>query len=251
MKESNSTQTLTAASIVCSLLPQIAGLVAGIAALAYFAGWKVASAYYAELGAPWALSLLSSAQIMQQSILLITIVGITGLVSLIQLLNQSSSPDSFRRWAIYMMLGAVLLSGGGLLFKQRLNPLVVYATSILSGLLWAFSAGLTIGELIGRLAEEDLRWDSRHFFLVYFVYLCGLVAAPDYIGRARAELDGNPKTSKLPIVQLAQSHTDARWQLVTVFSGQTLLMLTSDKPEETKFKLLTNSDLQVVSVRSK
>lgn len=137
MKVSCSTQTLRAASVVYGLLPQIAGMVVGLSALGYFAGWKAASAYYAELGAPWALSLLSSAKIMPKSIVLASIVGITGFVSLIQLLNESSSPGQFRRWSIYMMLGATLLSGAGLaVYPSCVLRKLVIRWLVVSGIGW-------------------------------------------------------------------------------------------------------------------
>lgn len=249
MNEPEREQTLKSASAVYSLLRHIAGAVVGLSALAYLAGWREASAYYSKLGAPWVLSILSTAQIMQQSIELISVVAIFSFLSVLKLLNKASSADSFRHWSIYMMGGATLLYGGGLALKQWLGPGAAYVCSILAGIMWAISAGLTVGELIGRLTETNLRWESRHLWLVYFAVWCGLFVAPDYMGRAQAEIDSNPKLSKLPVVNSSVLPSAGQWRLVSTFSGQALLSQLAEKKEDRRFRIIAITDISEIRSR--
>lgn len=71
------------------------------------------------------------------------------------------------------------------------------------------------------------------------------MAALDYMGRALAEVDGNPETSRLPTVGIARSSQSDRWQLVTVTAGQALLMRPTVKPVDRKFRVVTTTELQV------
>jgi len=246
MNKPEKEQTLKSAFTVYSLLPQIAGAVVGFSAVAYLAGWREASAYYDKLGAPWVLSTLSSAQIMQESMGLVSIVAITGFISVILLLEESHSADSLRSWSLNMLLGASLFILAGNMLKQWLGLPTAYVFSFIAAILWAISAGLIVGELIGTLTETKLQWGRRHLHLVLLVVGLGLFLAPSYRGQARAEIDSNPKLSKLPMVSLSASPSTGQWRLVSTFSGQALLSQLAEKREERKFRIVASTEISEI-----
>ncbi|HBB2682975.1 TPA: hypothetical protein J9677_002357, partial [Escherichia coli] len=96
----NTDNTLRATGVVLGLLSQLAGLIVGFTALAYIIGWKEASAYYSELGAPWVTSLLTPTQVMQTSIPLISTIAVVTLISVAELASQNIGVRWLRRWAI-------------------------------------------------------------------------------------------------------------------------------------------------------
>ena len=67
-KESDNARIIKAVSYVYGFLPQVAGSIVGLSAMAYFIGWRMLSAYYESLGAPWVKSLIPSTQIIQASV---------------------------------------------------------------------------------------------------------------------------------------------------------------------------------------
>jgi hypothetical protein len=246
MDKPNKEQTLKSASAVYSLLPQIASAVVGFSAMAYLAGWREASAYFDALGAPWVLSVLSSAQIMQESMGLVSIVAITGFFTLLLLLEDSSSTHSLRGWSKNMLIGATFSTLVGAILKVWLGLLITYVFSYIAAILWAISAGFTVGELIGTFTETKQQWSRRHLYLLFLVVGFGLFLAPTYRGQARAGIDSNPNLSKLPIVSLSASPNTGRWRLVRPFSGQVLLFQLAEKREERKFRIVASTEINEI-----
>ena len=82
-------QLLKAFQSVTSSLPQLGALVLGIAAIGYFVGWRVASAYYREFGAEWVVSLLSPSELLQESYTVLSgiVSGVLG--TMLLLLNRT------------------------------------------------------------------------------------------------------------------------------------------------------------------
>ena len=199
----NTDATLRAASGVASLLPKFAGIAMALSGLAYYVGWREASAYYAELGAPWAASIVPSIRLIQQSAGLIGTMAILAMLSVVWISRKDTSAVGLRRWSIVFLVISALLFVPSLFVTSFVTPTVAYLCSVLAAVCLVASAGLTIGELIAQLAENDQKWNHYHLMLIFFVILFGVFQAPDRLGRARAQLDGDFTNSKLPIAQTA------------------------------------------------
>ena len=151
----NADNTLRATGVVVGLLSQLAGLIVGFTALAYIIGWKEASAYYSELGAPWVTSLLTPAQEIQTSIPLISTIADVTLISVAGLVSQHIGVRGLRRWAFIFIILATITYLLSLAMDNRTSVTVLI---FISSMLWAVSTGATIGELIGCLALKEIKW---------------------------------------------------------------------------------------------
>ena len=59
------------------LFPQVVAALVSLSALGYYIGWREASAYYAALGAPWAVSMLPSVALLQLSADIALFIGLS------------------------------------------------------------------------------------------------------------------------------------------------------------------------------
>jgi hypothetical protein len=238
----NVESTIKATGSVAGLLPQIASFAVGLSGLAYITGWREASAYYNTLGAPWALSLLSTAQIMQTSIWLVSLIAIFSLISIFALTQGAASQKGLRRWSIIFMFAAALSIIGSSFLSNATANLAAGAASIL----WAISAGLTIGELVACLASDNLKWGEYHIHLLYFVVFFGLLYASNNMGESRANVAANVASSSLPHVLLMGAASDTQWRLVAPLNEQMLLVTLADNKKDRRFKVVNATDLNEI-----
>lgn len=248
MNNKDSTQnidaTLRAASGVASLLPQFAGIAMALSGLAYYVGWRESSAYYAELGAPWAASIVPSIRLIQQSAGLIGTMAILAMLSVVWISRKEVSAVGLRRWSIALLVISALLFVPSLFLTGWVTPTASYIYSVLAALCLVVSAGLTIGELIALLAENNQKWNHYHLMLIFFIILFGIYQAPDHLGRARAQLDGDLLNSKLPIVQTATQEITNSERLVFVTEGAALLVELAGKREDRTFRIVAASEIK-------
>jgi hypothetical protein len=238
--------TLRATGSVLGLLPQIAGFAVGFTGLAYITGWRETSAYYRELGAPWATSLLTPAQIMQASIWLIALISLFAFISILALVEKNVGQKGLRRWSIVFLILAVVVYASSWALEGRVSA---SATNLLlgtTGLFWAVSAGTTVGELIACLALQEFKWGGYEVFLLYFVFLYGLSQAPTVMGESRARLAGEPASTSLPSVTLVGS-VPGSWRLVGACGDKLLLISLAPDRRRRLFKLVGAENIGEIS----
>jgi hypothetical protein len=240
---SRAAKTLSATSTVADLLPQLAGVIAGVSALGLFAGWREISAYYSELGAPWISGMLSPSRVVERSAGLMGTIGLFTLLSVYWLSAETISERGLRRASIAALVVA------GLFFSASVAPVgwfqnsTIYVFAILAAQVTAISAGLTVGELIAGLAERDLKWSGYHIWLLYCIVLFGLLQAPDRLGTAKAQFDSTPTSNAMPIVSTTVVTPGRVWRLVTTIESSFLVVALGAKREEHVFRVLAASEI--------
>lgn len=245
----DSEQTFRAAVDVLRLLPQFVGILVSVSAVAYFAGLREATAYFSYLGASWAVSLLSSTDIVQRSIPLIYPIAVTIFLVVVGLLDTSATSSGLRRLSLAIGIACVIALFVPLISEPWISPLAAHVSSYIAGVLWAVLAGLGVGQLIARRKEGDTHWQAYHLWMVYLVILYGLWMAPDQMGRSRAELDAHARESLLPRVTSSQLPDTEIWRLVGPLGNQMLVMRPSDEPKHRVFRIVENSDLSEIHRR--
>lgn len=240
--------TVKTADSITGLLPKLGGLVAGLSALALFFGWKEASTYYSELGAPWVTGMLSTSKLIQFSSSQISAVGIFALISIYLLTQQAVTEKSLRRWTLIILLPALLLLTIGFLPSSWFNFSTTTIYSCLTGFVFLMSiaAGISIGELIAGLSNNKMVWSQYHFFLVYWVIWYGLFQSIDINARANAEYNGNLKSSNLPIVFLAVPVPGKEWRLVTNIDSSFLVVSLAETKGDRVFRILSASEISSI-----
>lgn len=121
---------------------------------------------------------------------------------------------------------------------QFISKKSIYLCTVLGGVTLAASAGTTIGEVVARLADDGLKWNGYHAWLLYFSVFFALIQAPDRIGRAQAQYHIDPVQSTLPIVHLAVPTPGKIWRLVAFSGSQFLLVSLSEKESARTFRVV-------------
>lgn len=229
--------TLRATGSVLGLFPQIAGFAVGFTGLAYITGWRETSAYYRELGAPWATSLLSPSQVMQASIWLIALISTVAFISVLLLVERNVGQKGLRRWSVLFLVLAVVVYAFSFALEGHISASTTNLLLSATALCWAISAGTTVGELIACLALQEFKWGGYEVFLLYFVVIYGLSQAPTIMGESRGRLAGDPASTSLPSVTLAGS-APGSWRLVGACGDKLLLISLTPDRKGRLFKLV-------------
>jgi hypothetical protein len=229
-------------------LPQIGGALAGISALAYVAGRNEAQSYFYELGAPWAFSMMPVSRLVQDSVWLMTTVSLMAFLSLLGLLEKRSTAKTLKRWSLIWAGAAIIAYLPNIVPDGWISPRVAQPLALMTGFFWALSAGLTVGELIATLKDSSLKWGPYHLWLIYFIFLFGLIQAPRAQGSARAAIDSDPKNSALPVIAPVGS-SDESWRLITLIDGKLLLGRLSPNPKDRAFRLLNIGEAWEIRAR--
>ena len=244
-----SENTIKATNTVVNLLSRVAGFVISFSALSYLCGWREASAYYQELGAPWAAPLLTASQIMQTSVGLIIIVFSAGFYSFLSLLEGTSSEKKLGNWSFVFFLLAVIAYESIDILHGRLSTLMISTLASTTSLCWAAAAGLTFGELIASLETDKLKWGKRQVIMLSFIVLFGFFLAPLTMGKARAQLSLDPTKSGLPIVSFKEESPANEWRLVGACGDKLLLISLTANREGRRFKLISSDSIDEIHVR--
>ncbi|MBI4997232.1 MAG: hypothetical protein HZC22_10105 [Rhodocyclales bacterium] len=244
ISSAHTNRTLSATNHIVGLLPQLAGVVAGISALGIFAGWREMSAYYSELGAPWVLGMLSPSRFMACSFGLMGTIYLFTFLSVWWLSAKSATENSLRRASIVALGLATLCYFAGIAPVHWLEKATVYIFAILAAQLSAISVGLTIGELIAGLAERELKWNGYFVWLLYWIVLVGLLQAPYRLGTAQAEIDGALDSTKLPIISATIAAPDRTWRLVTTIDSSFLAVALGPRRDDHVFRVFAASEIK-------
>jgi len=224
-----------------TLLPQLGGALAGVSALAYVAGRQEVQSYLLHIGASWAFTLMPASQVMQESASLLILLGTITFLVVISILENKSTAAGLRRWSIIWGCAAVVTFIVADLPTTWVPQKTALFLATLTGIFWAISAALTIGELVAEVRTPNFAWKAYHLWLVYFIFIFGLRQAPDAMGAARAALDIDPKLSSLPRIA-PPSSTEEPWRLITSMDGKFLLVRLSADAGDRMFRLLNTAE---------
>jgi hypothetical protein len=248
----NSSKALSAANTVASLLPQIAAAAAGASVLGLFAGWREATAYFSGLGAPWFVASLSPTMLVGRAVGLVGMLGLFAFLSIYNLSLGHATAKGLRRWSIILLVIAMALFVAEMLPDRWISKNTAYVCSMLGALVVAISAGLTIGEVVARLADSGLAWNGYQVWLLYSVVFLGLMQAPDRMGAAKAQLDGDIKNSGLPKIEMSPATPGKEWRLVYPLGSQLLVMSLGEKIDAHTFRVVdANAVIEIRSSRDK
>lgn len=242
------------ADSITGLLPKLGGLVAGLSALALFFGWKEASTYYSELGAPWVTGMLSTSKLIQFSAEQISAIGIFALFSIYLITQQAATEKSLRKWSLIILFPAALIFIIKFLPSSWFNfsPTAGYLMLTGAAFLMSIAAGITIGELIAGLSDKKMVWGPYHFFLLQWVIGYGVLFSAGINARATAEINGDIKNSKLPIVSLAVPIAGKEWRLVTNIDSSFLVVSLAESKGDRVFRILSANEISgITSARTK
>lgn len=233
----SSDKSSQAASSIAGILPQVAGAAAGLTVLGIFAGWKEASAYYSELGASWFLGTITPTMLLERSANTMLTLALFAIISISQHMQGKASAKGLRAASIFAVVASSALFIFGLLPESLISLTTAHLCTVLGSIALSISAGLTIGEISARLADDELIWNGYHIWLVYFVVWFGLMQAPSQVGASQAKLDRDARTSALPTAQITGSPSK-QLRLVTLVGSQALLVDLADQPSQNKFRVV-------------
>jgi hypothetical protein len=117
----------------------------------------------------------------------------------------------------------------------------------LGAVLFAVSAGLTIGEVVARFKEDGFRWHSYYVWLLAFAVVLTFTVAPSRMGDARARLQLRPESSGLPKVELANADSQRTWRLLEVVEGNAILVSLASEPHQNLFRVVSLSEIKAVA----
>jgi hypothetical protein len=220
------------------LLPQMASAAIAASALGYFVGWQEASSYFSELGAPWAVPMLSPLRLLQMSASIVVPMAFFAFISVDWLVKGRTSAQQLSRLARFTVIS-----------EKWLSPRAVYWCSTFGALAFAISAGWTIGELIARLSADRLEWSGRHVGLLYVLVLFGFFYAPTQVGDARGWFDR--KSAALPCAQWVGYEATCDWRLVEVIGSSALLMCRGAPEGSPAFRVVAMTDITVAEPPAK
>jgi hypothetical protein len=238
---------VAAAAVLGRLLPQMTSAVIALSALGYFIGWEEANAYFAALGAPWAVPLLSPLRLLQMSSIIIVPMALT--VMLIKWFARGETiARQLRRFAIFAAAVATALLVIGSLAQRWVPPAVGYACSFYGALAYAVTAGSIIGHLLARLSADRLQWSGQHVALLQGFVVVGLIITPIVVGNSRGTADS--ESGKLPCAQWADYQNTCDWRLVEVIGNSALLMSRGDPGDSATFRVVAMTDIKHIAAPS-
>lgn len=185
----------------------------------------------------------STNDLIRVSVGIASVMGFVTLISMFWLTEKQTTRKHLAWWSIAASgLGAVF-------FAVQLLPLswltlrMAYSSTIVGAYLIAVSAGFTVGEMIAHFAERGSTWDTHSFWLLYFLILVGFMQAPRVLGTATAQLDGDYKSSRLPVVTLASPQPGREWRLVRTLDGSFLVVSLAAQSQDRVFRVLDANEI--------
>ena len=215
-----------------------------LSAFAYLMGWRVATAYYTELGAPWVVAMLSPLQLLQSSGWIAPAVcffAVTGL----QFFSTTRKSEG-DLWRINMwVLGIAGLNGLLTIFAfTPITSKVQFYVHFLNALIFAVCAGIAVAETVYRIVSLR-KWTWSMTFTSYLVIVWSAWVAPVSLGTDRARTDLST-ASKLPRVSLNQQADAEIYALVEVIGDSALLLNRVANSRIHTFRLIKISDIRTI-----
>ena len=234
--------TLDSVNSISTLLTKLAALITGLSALAIISGWKKATAYYQELGAPWVTSMLSPSALFQYSAQQFIAIGVIVFFVIYMLAEKSTTEKKLLLYSGIFMVLALLILPINMLPSSWLNlsPLSIY------GLTTVATISISI------VAARKSQWNDFHILLLYIILTVGLWQSAEISATAKAEYDGNLKSSGLPLVSLTVPIAGKEWRLVTNIDSSLLVVSLAETKGDRVFRILSASEISSIkSTRSK
>lgn len=243
------TETLDSVSVITGVLTKLAALITGLSALAIISGWKKATTYYYALGAPWVTNMLSPSALLQLSAAQFLAIGICVFFVIYLLMQKSITEKKLQLYIIIFSLFTLLIFSILLLPTHWLNlsPYSIYNWNTGATLLITLAAGLSLGELIANMTEKKLQWNGYHIYILYLTLTFGLWQSAELNARAKAEYDGDLKSSELPVVSLVAPLAGKEWRLVTNIDSSFLVVSLAKTKEERVFRILSASEISGIN----
>src|SRR6185312_3183367 len=234
--------TIKAAAAVLGLLPQLAGLIVGLTAVAYVVGWRETTAFYNGLGAPWVTNLLVASQVIRSSIWIVSGIGFFFVVSIYMLSQGAASAKSLRLWSLIFMGIAIALYIAFQFTPPAISGLLAAGTSIC----WSWSTGLALGELVASLAANQVQWHAYHVSILYFVVITGLIFVSDTLGRIHAQTVVETQGKDLALVTIGGPAANAGWHLISPVGDKLLLVQFDKSSSKHVFVLASPSNIRSI-----
>lgn len=246
--------TLDSVNSITTLITKLAALITGLSALAIISGWKKATTYYQELGAPWVTNMLSPSALFQYSAQQFLGIGIIVFLIIILIAEKSITEKSLRIYCgVFMVLAFIILSIEIIPSNWlNLSSLSMYTWIVTAAFLMSISSAFCIGILITNLSYKKLKWNDFHLSLLFAILWLGLWQSAEYSARAKANYEGNLKSSDLPLVSLVIPIAGKEWRLVTNLDSSFLVVSLAETKGDRVFRILSASDISSIkSTRSK
>jgi hypothetical protein len=155
---------------------------------------------------------------------LMTLLAVSAFFSIYNVSRGEASAKGLRRFSLVFLLASLVLLTPSILSVDWISKKSLYLCATFGALAIAISAGVTLGEVVARLADSHLKWASYHAWLLYFVVFYALVQAPDRLGMAKAQYHLDPASNGLPLIGLSPPAPDRSWRLVALLGNQFLIM---------------------------
>ncbi len=245
---SRATAAATAQTSLPSLIPQITGCLAVGLAVAYFVGWIKVGGYLNTIGAPWAGSMFSSTQLLQESGLLVPAMLFAAFVS--SRLVGSGVINAF--W-ITTAGALIVLSTSALaiafLWSKPAVQVMLLQAAIRLALICIYSIGIWSAAYIGALLSGPSSIATRGFRVIDIIasiLILLLAYSPYTLGRLTALRDLNPETSMLATVLTKDEPNGPRWLLVAAVDRQMLVMQPTSDKNVRRFRLVTGDEIYAI-----
>jgi hypothetical protein len=223
---------------ILGALPKIASGVVGITAIAYVLGWRIADAYFGQMGASWCVDLMTIQQITRYGALMVFFASFVCASCTKNLISGQTTQQKLNRWAAFWALSGLLISGLAGLHPHFISASIVMTAAEVAPLLIMASVGISVGELIAFFSTGKPA--VSYFPLMYeAIILLGLFWTPVLLGTSHAEKDSG-SSSTLPNITLTIA--DSRpWRLVGPIGDQLLIIVPNDDSKQRLFKLVSPS----------
>lgn len=236
-----------AASTLGKTISQAAGAIAGVTVLMLICGYMTLQSYFAELGASWALHLVSPSQLVQLSI---------GAVFALIVFSLTLFYGYAKYFVTSRTLMVITLAGAVVIFViepslpklRALVPASVFPEVLLAmGLICMMLASCSLVATIGGLILTKLEWKFWHFMVLSLGAFLGLYFAPIMFGTSRAIRDTGME-SRLPRISGLKADPARHWVLVMPVGNLYLVMSREMQLDDRFFQLLTAAE--VAEIRS-
>ncbi len=151
---------------IFGVVVKLGAAIAGITVLAMFAGWRALESYYGLLGAPWAVDLFSPSRLIAASVTPLFFGGIVATFSYVAMEKGRISLRQVTILALLALIAGTTVYSVGLMARGLLPRYLLAAVVDGGALLMLLAAGLTAGELVGRLSESKLIWRGDQVMLL-------------------------------------------------------------------------------------
>ena len=229
-----------AAATLLGGLARLAGVIAGLSAVAYYIGWREERAYYENLGCQWFLQLVPTTSLVQVAIPAIFSTAIFAFLAFESLVQGRATSRGLSRW--FNWLALIGLIAPLLPLERVLGAKLMGLISVAAAALLSAAAGVLIGLLVARLAESQQQWKAEHLNLLYLLVFLGLWTIPENHGSERATQDGDPVTSRLSVASVRDDPGD-EWRLVAALEKQLLLVQLTPRSQDRRFRLVDSADV--------